>query len=61
MPKKQSTKQRTQVKDLPRKKKELSKAEQKKVKGGTLGSQTGWTDPEPSPWTDPDTQPVRRR
>lgn len=34
MPKKQSTKQRTQVKDLPKKGKKLSTKEMKKVKGG---------------------------
>ncbi len=34
MPKKQSTKQRTQVKDLPKKEKKLNKGELKKVKGG---------------------------
>ena len=33
------TTRRTQVKDLPRKKKELSKEEQKKVKGGHLKTQ----------------------
>ena len=30
-------KQRTQIKDLPKKEKELSKAEQKKIKGGPTG------------------------
>ena len=34
MAKKQSTKKRTQVKDLPRKEKKLSAGEAKKVKGG---------------------------
>jgi len=34
MPKKQSTKQRTQAKDLPRKEKKLSTGDMKKVKGG---------------------------
>ena len=34
MTQKKSPKRRTQVKDLPRKKKELSKEEQKRVKGG---------------------------
>lgn len=34
MPKKPSTKQRTQVKDLPKKEKKLSKGDMKKVKGG---------------------------
>ena len=38
MPKKQSAKPkgRTQVKNLPKKEKELSKGEQKKVKGGVV-------------------------
>ena len=40
MPVKKSTKRRTQVKDLPRKEKKLSKGEQKKVKGGITGSDT---------------------
>ena len=35
MPKKQTTKKHTQVKDLPRKEKKLSAGEMKKVKGGT--------------------------
>lgn len=35
MAKKQSTKQRAQVKDLPRKEKKLSPEDLKKVKGGT--------------------------
>ena len=39
MPEKKSTKRRTQVKDLPRKEKKLSKGEQKKVKGGLTGSE----------------------
>lgn len=34
-------KQRTQVKDLPKKEKELSKAEQKKIKGGPTGGIIG--------------------
>ena len=34
MPEKKSSKRRTQVKELPRKEKKLSKGEQKKVKGG---------------------------
>jgi hypothetical protein len=33
---KKSAKRRTQVKDLPRGKKELSKEEQKRVKGGSI-------------------------
>ena len=33
---KKGAKRRTQVKDLPKGKKELSKAEQKKVKGGAV-------------------------
>ena len=36
MPKKQSGKKRTQVKDLPRKEKKLSTEEAKKVKGGVM-------------------------
>lgn len=32
--KKQTPKRRTQVKELPKEEKELSKAEQKKIKGG---------------------------
>jgi hypothetical protein len=35
MAKKQSTKKRTQVKDLPKKDKKLSKGDMKKVKGGS--------------------------
>ena len=35
MAKKKETQRRTQVKDLPKKEKELSKGEQKKVKGGS--------------------------
>ena len=35
MTKKQDNRGRTQINDQPRKEKELSKAEQKKVKGGT--------------------------
>ena len=38
MPEKKSTKRRTQVKDLPRKEKKLSKSQQKKVKGGFSSS-----------------------
>lgn len=34
MPKKQTTKKRTQVKDLPKKEKELGKDDLKRVKGG---------------------------
>ncbi|MBC7909918.1 MAG: hypothetical protein H7Y30_05430 [Pyrinomonadaceae bacterium] len=34
MPKKQSTKKRTQVKDLPKKAQKLSAKDMKKVKGG---------------------------
>jgi hypothetical protein len=33
---------RTQVKDLPRSEQELSKDEQKKVKGGLGGGEGGW-------------------
>lgn len=36
MPKKQSTNKRTQVKDLPKKGKKLSKGDMKKVKGGVV-------------------------
>lgn len=36
MPKKQSTKKRTRVKDLPRKEKKLSAGDMKKVKGGLI-------------------------
>lgn len=52
MPKKQSTKQRTKVKDLPKKEKDLSAGDMKKVKGGaevyfnpkeiTLDKKTSW-------------------
>jgi len=35
MTKQKATKRRTKVKDLPKKEKELSKGEQKKVKGGS--------------------------
>ena len=34
MPKKQTTKQRTKVKDLPKKEKKLNTEDMKKVKGG---------------------------
>ncbi len=37
MTKKQSTKQRTQVKDLPKKEKKLTEKEMKKVKGSFSG------------------------
>ena len=41
MPKKQSAKKRTQVKDLPAREKELSPKETKKVKGGySIGGTT---------------------
>ena len=36
VPEKKNPKRRTQVKDLPKREKELSKREQKKVKGGVL-------------------------
>ena len=36
MTEKKEPKRRTQIKDLPRKEEELSKEEQKKVKGGNL-------------------------
>jgi hypothetical protein len=36
MAKKQSTKKRTQVKDLPKKEKKLSAGDMKKVKGGLI-------------------------
>jgi hypothetical protein len=36
-----TTKQRTQVKDLPKQKQELSKSEQKQVKGGARGLAVG--------------------
>ncbi len=36
MPKKQSAKKRTQVKDLPKKEKKLSTGDMKKVKGGLV-------------------------
>ena len=39
MAKKEEQKRRTQVKDLPKKEKELSKEEQKKVKGGFEGAE----------------------
>jgi len=35
MAKQKATKRRTKVKDLPKKKKELSKSEQKKIQGGS--------------------------
>lgn len=38
MTEKKSPKRRTQIEDLPREEKELSKNEQKKVKGGEAGS-----------------------
>lgn len=41
MANKQSTKKRTQVKDLPKKEKKLGKDELKKVKGGLSGDYDG--------------------
>jgi len=35
MAKQKATKRRTNIKDLPKKKKELSKGEQKKIQGGS--------------------------
>lgn len=46
MPKKPSTKQRTQVKDLAKKEKKLSAEDMKKVKGGAWNLKFEGIDPE---------------
>lgn len=44
MPRKTANKRRTQVKDLPRKQKKLTRDEQKNVKGGIIAVLIGKTD-----------------
>ena len=44
MPEKKTPKRRTQVKDLPRKEKELTKEKQQKVKGGGVAHAQPWLD-----------------
>lgn len=44
MPKKTAPRRRTQVKDLPRKQKKLTRDEQKNVKGGIIAVLIGKTD-----------------
>ena len=58
MAKKQSSKKRTQVKDLPKKEKKLGKGDMKKVKGGAVDAFIWFKSPgmDPPPQGEPPTK-----